>query len=466
MLKSNAVSKPDPGPTVVQAGSGDAIGRSALRKASLRLLPLIGLGYGIAYMDRVNVSFAALQMNQQLHFSQTVFGLGAGLFFVTYAALEIPSNLLLVRFGARRWLARIMFTWGLLSMGMIFVRTPLEFWTMRLLLGAAEAGFFPGIIFYLAQWFPAAERSRAISRFYIAFPLSTTVMGSLAGMLLHFGGHLGLAGWQWLLLAEGLPAAALSVIFLLALPDGPRQAPWLTEGERHWIEHAVERDGALHAHRSDEVGRAFRDPRVWLLGGFFLCFYLAAYGYTFTAPSLLERVTGAGATRVGLILAGLGVIGAASMAGNGWHSDRARERFLHVLIPLLVMATGYAVAGSSVRPVVVIPALVILTIGYYAIHGPIWAIGTSFLRGKSAAVGIATVNSIGMIGSFAGPYWMGTMADLTGGYQSGLLTLAAPVLASAALATVIHRYSERRARLMLASPAPSPGAESTHRSGW
>jgi MFS transporter, ACS family, tartrate transporter len=440
-----AVAQPDDaGLRLVSPLTEGAVGRSALRKASVRLLPLIGLGYGIAYMDRVNVSFAALQMNQQLHFSQTVFGLGAGVFFITYAALEIPSNLLMVRVGARRWLARIMFTWGLISMGMIFVRMPLEFYGMRLLLGAAEAGFFPGIIFYLSQWFPLPVRSRAVSRFYIAFPLSTTVMGALAGILLHLGGRMRLAGWQWLLLAEGMPAVLLSVAYLVGLPDGPEQAKWLSEAERAWVLREIREEGAKHAHRTDEIRRAFRDPRVWMLGGFLACFYIAAYGYSLTAPLLLRRVTGAGPTAVGAIIAGLGLIGATSMLINGWHSDRSRERFWHVLLPLLVMALGFGCAGAAQRPGTVIVGLVVVTVGYYAVHPPVWVIATSFLGGKSAAVGIATVNSIGMVGAFAGPYWMGWMADMTGGYQQGLLTLAVPVLGAAATIFAVNRYSERR----------------------
>ncbi len=229
MLKIQAVRKPErsglavvPSPTEEERQA--TIGRSALRKASVRLLPLIGFGYGIAYMDRVNVSFAALQMNRQLNFSATVFGLGAGLFFLSYAACEVPSNLLLMRFGARRWLARIMVTWGLISMAMIFVRTPVEFCVMRLLLGTAEAGFFPGVIFYLMQWFPAGSRAKAVSRFYIAWPLSSTVMGGLAGWLMHQDGRMHLAGWQWLLLAEGLPAVLMSVVFFWG-------AGWSCEGQ-------------------------------------------------------------------------------------------------------------------------------------------------------------------------------------------------------------------------------------------
>src|ERR1700739_3507611 len=204
----STVNRVSPAASAKNLDSG--IGRSALRKASLRLIPLIGIAYGVAYTERVNISFAALQMNRDLHFTASAYGLGAGLFFLSYAACEIPSNLLLVRFGARRWIARIMLTWGLLAAGMMFVKTPVEFYAMRFVLGAAEAGFFPGVVFYLIQWFPASVRARTVSRFYVALPLSSVVMGAIAGALLGLQGRLGLAGWQWLFLAEGLPAVVLS----------------------------------------------------------------------------------------------------------------------------------------------------------------------------------------------------------------------------------------------------------------
>jgi len=209
--------------------SESTIGASALRKASVRLIPLIAVAYGVAYTDRVNISFAALQMNRDLHFSASAYGFGAGLFFLSYAACEIPSNLLLVRFGASRWIARIMLTWGLLAMGMMFVKTPREFYVVRFLLGMSEAGFFPGIVFYLSQWFPASVRARTVSRFYVALPLSSVFMGGLAGVLLNLQGRLGLAGWQWLFLAEGFPAILLSVIFLFFLPNTPADARWFTK---------------------------------------------------------------------------------------------------------------------------------------------------------------------------------------------------------------------------------------------
>ena len=210
---------------------GTALGISAQRKASLRLIPVIAIGYGLAYMDRVNISFASLQMNRDLHFSASVYGMGAGLFFIGYALCEVPSNLLLLRFGAKRWLARIMFTWGLLAAAMMFVRTPIEFNVLRFLLGMAEAGFFPGVIYYLTLWFPARTRARAVSRFYIALPLSSTVMGSVAGWLIGLSGKWGLSGWQWLFLLEGLPAVLFSFIILWLLPDNPHRVSWLTADE-------------------------------------------------------------------------------------------------------------------------------------------------------------------------------------------------------------------------------------------
>src|SRR5665213_3415271 len=219
----------------LDSASALSLRKSALMKMSWRLLPLIGLGYCIAYIDRVNISFAALQMNQDLHFSAAVYGLGGGLFFLSYALFEVPSNLLLVRFGARRWIARIMLTWGVLAVGMMFVRTPMQFYVMRFLLGLAEAGFFPGVIYYLSLWFPNRHRARAISRFYVAWPLSAAIMGALAGALLSLQGRLGLAGWQWLFLAEGLPAVALSGIILVGLPDRARDAAWLSSEEKAWI---------------------------------------------------------------------------------------------------------------------------------------------------------------------------------------------------------------------------------------
>ena len=308
----------------------DAVGRVALRKAGWRLIPLLALGYGIAYMDRVNISFASLQMNRDLHFSASVYGFGAGLFFVSYAACEVPSNLLLYRVGARRWFARIMLTWGLLAMGMMFVKTPLQFYVMRFLLGMAEAGFFPGVIFYLAQWFPLHMRARAISRFYVSLPLASVLTGAIAGALLNLQGKAGLAGWQWLFLVEGLPAVVLSIVFLVYLPAGPAHAKWLTEDEREWIIRHLSKSAAGDGH-GVHLGRALLDHRVWQISLVFLCQLTCSYAYTFSAPAILKIITDLNNRDVGFLVAVMNLLGAPSMILNAMHSDRTKERYFHVL---------------------------------------------------------------------------------------------------------------------------------------
>jgi MFS transporter, ACS family, tartrate transporter len=414
--------------------------RTGLRKASLRLLPLIGLGYGIALIDRVNISFAALQMNQDLHFSATTYGLGAGLFFLTYASLEIPSNLMLARFGARRWLTRIMLTWGLISMAMIFVRLPWHFYVLRLLLGACEAGFFPGVIFYLSQWFPDSYRSRAYSRFYIAGPLSYTVMGTLAGTLLNLNGKLGLSGWQWLFLIEGLPAVLMGLVFFTMLPDTPAQAAWLTPEERVALEESARHiavDGeATHGYIAALA--VLRDSRVWLLGLFLFGVMLSSYGYSFIAPLMLRQVTGLSSNAVGMLIAGFGLLGAVGMLLNGWHSDKTGERYWHILVPTLVLGVGYSAMGATRSPAIFIVAAAATSFVYFALQVPMLTLAPAFLRGKSVAAGVAAVNSIGLVGGFVGPDWVGHLVDRTGNYHMAILTLGVPVLLSALLITVFH----------------------------
>jgi ACS family tartrate transporter-like MFS transporter len=423
---------------------------AALRKVTLRLIPLVALGYGIAYMDRVNISYAALQMNRDLHFSNTVYGFGAGLFFLSYAACEIPSNLMLYRFGARRWLSRIMVTWGLIAMGMIFVRTPAQFYAARFFLGMAEAGFFPGAIFFLTQWYPPQMRARAITRFYVAFPISTIVMGGLAGALISLQGHLGLAGWQWLFLVEALPAIILGIAFLFVLPDGPADASWLTEPERHAILSGV----ATGAPGSDphSIAPAFLDPRIWLIGAVYTCVMTASYGYTFSAPAIVQRITGFSTTNVGFVLALIGILGAASMVLSGIHSDSAGNHSSNVIPYFLVMVVGYLGCGLSNSPIIALPALVFVFCGFNATQGPLWAIPATFLSGRSAAAGIAAINMIGIVGGFIGPYWMGFARDLTGDYQRGLLTLALPMLIATAIMLYLRRL-ERRAACVTAANA-------------
>jgi MFS transporter, ACS family, tartrate transporter len=427
-----------PSLTEEAASQMPAIGRAAMRKATWRLIPLIALGYGTAYMDRVNISFAALQMNRDLHFTATTYGLGAGLFFLSYAACEVPSNLLLCRFGARRWLSRIMITWGVLAIAMMFVRTPLQFYVLRFLLGMSEAGFFPGVVFYLMQWFPPEMRARAVSRFYIALPLSSVVMGALAGALLNLNGRLGLAGWQWLFLVEGLPAVLLSVAFWVWVPDGPGDAKWLTGDERAWVLEQIRVDACSGGHTHD-IWRALRDPRVLQIALVFLFMLGANYGYTFSAPSILQRLTGWNATKVGFLISVMNVLAAAGMVLNALHSDRRRERYWHVAVPFLIMAAGYAIGGLSKAVWVAVPAFAAAVIAFTAQLGPLNAIPPMFLKGKTMAAGIAAMNTLGMLGGFLGPYWMGIAKDWTGDYQHGLLTLTLPALAAAGIVLWMRR---------------------------
>jgi MFS transporter, ACS family, tartrate transporter len=418
----------------LQLSSDPALtGASAQRKAAWRLLPVISVGYLLAYMDRINISFASLRMNNDLHFSATVYGLGAGLFFIGYALCEVPSNLLLLRLGPRRWLARIMFTWGLLAAGMMFVRTPLEFYTMRLLLGIAEAGFFPGIIYYLTLWFPARMRARAVSRFYIALPLSSVVMGSLAGWLLGLNGKLGLAGWQWLFLIEGLPSALFSFVILRMLPDGPAHAAWLTHEEKTWLKRQLDADGE-RAHLGHNAGvlRALLSPKVWMIGLYFFCALSCSYAYGFSAPAILQDVTGWSVGHVGYLVACFGIAGAIGMLATSADSDRTGERALHCIVPCCIMAAGYFVASYGRPPWLVVAALACSFCAFNSMQGPALSVPMEFLAGRAAAAGIAAMNTITIFSGFVGPYWMGVMKDATGSYWLGLRGLILPSLGAAA----------------------------------
>ncbi len=426
-----------------------AIGRSAMRKATWRLIPLIALGYGVAYMDRVNIGFAALRMNADLHFSNTVFGIGAGIFFASYAACEIPSNLLLYRFGARRWLARIMLTWGLLAMSMLLVRTPFQFYSMRFLLGMAEAGFFPGVLFYLTEWFPANLRARTISRFYVSLPLSAVFMGAVAGALLNLDGTFGLHGWQWLFLVEGMPAVILSVVFLTCLPDSPVKAKWLTEPERAWIAAQLAAEGLdtpggqpSSSHRTG-VASALTDLRVWLFGLTNLLMLGVNYAYTFSLPAIVQNLTHLNVTLVGYIISGMGLLGAFGMIYNAWLSDRNGKPYLHMIVPSVLESICLVAVAFTVKAWIAVPILAVMYFAHNAIQGPLLALPTTFLKGKGAAAGLATINMVGILGGVIGPPLMGWARDLTGSYQSGLAVLGLTMFAAAGVVALLRSLNRR-----------------------
>jgi len=408
------------------------LGQSTLKKIAWRLLPLFALGYGVAIMDRTNIGLAALQMNRDLHFSASIYGFGAGLFSIGYALCEIPSNLALYRFGARRWIARIMLTWGLLAMGMMLVKTPPQFYAMRFLLGVAEAGFFPGIMFYFLQWFPDNFRSRAISRFYAGAPLVGIINGLLAGPLMSLQGRLGLRGWQWLFLLEGLPAVLLSVVFLRQLSNTPEQARWLSPSERAWLKARLAADIRTGTHLEDSWG-SLRDLRIWLVGLLAFCALTCIFAYVFTAPTILQAATRFSIGSIGVLMAINALLGLFSMTINATRSDNAGERRWHIAIPLLITAAAFLVSGSTKNSWCLVAAFAVAITGLYATQGIIYAIPGSFLKGKSAATGIAVVTSMGILGGFAGPAWIGWMRDATGSFQIGLMSLAIPCVAGAAI---------------------------------
>lgn len=421
------------------------IGASAQRKAALRLLPVIGVGYGLAFMDRINISFASLQMNKDLHFSASVYGFGAGLFFIGYALCEVPSNLLLLRFGARRWMARIMFTWGLLAAAMMFVRNPLELNALRFLLGVAEAGFYPGVIYYLTLWFPLRMRARAVSRFYVSLPLASVLMGSVAGWLMGLSGRLGLAGWQWLFLLEGLPTALFSLVILRMLPDSPAKATWLTTDEKAWLANQLKTDGE-RAHLGHGAGFAqvLFSPKVWMIGLFFFFALFTSYAFGFSAPAILQGITGWSVANVGFLVSCFGLAGAVGMLLNSAHSDRRGERALHAIIPCLVMAVGYFTASYAKEPWLVVAGLAAGFIAFMSLLGPANAVPMQFLAGRAAAAGIATMNTITMFSGFLGPYWMGVMKDRTGNYEAGLRGLVLPSLLAAVTMYALTRSLARQ----------------------
>jgi ACS family tartrate transporter-like MFS transporter len=410
-------------------------------RVTWRLLPFLLLLYIISWLDRVNVGFAKLQMNTDLGLSDTAYGFGAGIFFLAYAACEIPSNLLLVRFGARRWIARIMITWGLISAGMMFVQGEMSFYVLRFLLGAAEAGFLPGIIYYLGDWFPREQRANAVSWFMIGIPLSIVFGGPLSGWLLGFEGHLGLHGWQWLYLVEGLPAVLLGFVVLFFLTDKPADAKWLTPEQRHWLSDKIATE---HAHAKSRhgisVGRALTHPTVWLLAWIMFCCQTGSYGLTLWVPTIVKGLADYSNSDTGWLTAIPYVAAALGMVLIGRSSDRSGERIMHLAIPTAIGALGFIATAILKSPLPAMIAITVAAVGDYSTRGPFWALPGKFLSGSSAAAGIALINAFAAIGGFVGPSVVGYLKDKTGSFESPLYLLAG-ILFVGSLLTLLLRKS-------------------------
>jgi ACS family tartrate transporter-like MFS transporter len=416
-----------------------------LRKVTLRLIPFLFVLYIVAWLDRVNVGFAALQMNSDLGFSSTTFGFGSGVFFLGYCLFEVPSNLILHRVGARRWIARIMMTWGAISMAMMFVRTTPTFYILRFLLGAAEAGFFPGMVYYLSQWYPEAQRARAIAAFMTAVPVSGVIGGPLSGALLSLNGVFGLAGWQWLFLVEGLPAMLLGVIVLFYLIDRPEAAHWLAPAERNWLanELASERITRSATHPIGILA-ALTNPTIWQLGIIFLLAAIGFYSYSFWAPLIIKSLTGTTDLGVGLILGAISAVTIILMLLNSAHSDRRDERPLHVAVPLLIMGAGFLGCALLHQPILAVLSLALVPIGHCSAYGPFWSLPARFLTGAPAAAGIALVVTIANVGGFAGPALIGAMKDRFGTHDPAFMLLGTCGIVAALLALRLRQVAALR----------------------
>jgi D-galactonate transporter len=427
-----------------------------IAKVSKRLVPFLIVCYFVAYLDRVNVGFAALTMNQDLGLSQTAFGFGAGIFFLAYFFFEVPSNLLLERFGARKWIARIMLSWGILSGTMAFIpaiagATGLgnenTFYLLRVLLGVAEAGFFPGIIFYLTLWFPAEYRARIVGYFMAAIPLSTVIGAPISGALLYMHGGLGLAGWQWLFIIEALPAIILSGVVFFFLTDRPVEANWLAPDERAWLaERLALEQRQRQAVRDYSVMEALLNPRVLGLSLVYFGAVATNYGLSFFLPQIVKTF-GLNIFLTTVVSAMPYAVGVVGMVSWGRRSDRAVERRFHTAFPLFIAAAGIAVSTVFDDPTLKMISLCVAGFGIFANLPVFWTLPTAFLSGAAAAAGIAVINSIGNLAGFAGPFAMGWIKDHTGSYTGGLLLLAAlGILAMGIVLLLGHTETSEQSR--------------------
>lgn len=410
-----------------------------------RILPLLGIAYLFAYMDRVNISFAALQMNADLGFSATVYGLGGGLFFLAYALFEVPSNLILTRVGARRWIARIMITWGFLAAGMMLIRVPWHFYLVRFLLGMAEAGFFPGIVFYLSHWFPRAVRGRALSVIYLLGALAGVVIGALSPWLLSFDGAQGLQGWQWLFLVEGLPAVGVGLLVLFLLPESPDAVGWLRREQKAWVARTLAGDAQTHGRtHAQGVLAALRHPQVWRLGLFGFLTVGSAITFAMSAPQVLTEATGLDTFTIGRLTMLTGVLGAAGILLAGVLSDRRGERFSTMVASTAVVGVCYAIMASTLHG-----HAILFLAAYLAWGFAVWAVSFAnimcwpdLLPRHYLAVGCAAINCISQVGAFLMPYAWGAGRDVTASFKQGLFGLAV----CAGLAVVVAQAARAQAK--------------------
>ncbi|MFZ1014543.1 MAG: MFS transporter [Terracidiphilus sp.] len=397
------------------------------RKLQTRILPFVMLLYFVSFLDRLNVGFAAFSMNKAIGLTPQMFGLGSGLFFIGYVTVQVPSNLLLLRIGARKWIARVVIVWGVVSFASAFVVGPYSFCTMRFLLGVAESGFFPGIIFYLSLWFPARQRAIAIAAFMAAAPLSSAIGSPISGALMELPRIAGFANWQWLYMIESLPAILLGFLTLKVLIDKPEQATWLAEDERNWLQQTLAAEHAGHHSGESSIAATWavlRDPRVLALSLVYLGTSAGLYSVGFWSPLLIKQY-GHSPLIVGWLNALPNVVAVVGMVLWARHSDATLERIWHVAIPCFIGGVGLIWAGYAQATTAVVLALVAANFGVNGTKGPIWAVPSQFLSGARAAAGIGMINAIGNLGGFVGPYLIGWIKGHWGSYAGGLNAVGA-----------------------------------------
>jgi ACS family tartrate transporter-like MFS transporter len=418
---------PEPAALDVQAA------RAVRRRVFLRLIPWLLALYVISYLDRVNVAYAALKMSDDLGFSPEVYGFGAGIFFVGYFLLEVPGAVIAARWSVRRWLCRIMVTWGLVGVAMGFIHTATGFYWLRFLLGAAQAGFFPAVLVYLNRWFVAEDRAKAVAFFMSAIPLAQVFGGPLSGWLL--GSHwLGLAGWRWLFILEGSPAVLLGVATLWMIPEHPVKATWLDDREKHWLARRLEEDCATRTDGPKRLAGAFHSPAVWLFAIAYFFGLVASNGLGFWLPTMIKSISGLAAFTVALLVSLPYSLGFIAKVAAGWSSDRTGERRWHTLGLLVLGATG--LAGGALaqgRPGLALVCVCVAVIGLTGYTSSFWAYALGMLGGTASAAAIGLINSVGNLGSFAGPYLMGWVRQASSSFTAGVLLLAGAALLAALL---------------------------------
>jgi sugar phosphate permease len=414
--------------------------RALYRRITRRLIPYMFVLYIAAYVDRVNVGFAAMDIQRQLHFSNTVYGTGAGIFFLGYALCDLPSTLLLRRVGTRLWIARIMISWGFISASMVFMATPHSFYLLRLLLGVAEAGFVPGMLLYLTFWFPSHERARAVALFMTATSLAGVVGAPLASALLKLDGFHGLSGWQWLFLMEGVPTVLLGISVLFILKDSPDKVSWLSPAEKRWLKGELAQDqaryGATEQHRLLD---AFRMPAVWLLAGVYIIIQIGVYIVNLWMPLILSSLSQKGAAVASASLIARYatlpyLLAAIFTVVIGRTSDRTNERRWHIAGCMTLAAAGFVWAARAGNIPIALVAMSLVAIGLWSTMGPFWALTTRMVGGAAAAGAVATITTIGGFGGFLGPYLTGLLRDMTHSFAGGLYAIGALALGAALLA--------------------------------